>query len=463
MPSTSRERHDPGAGPVDHPDDRIGRSPCQGAAAHHRTSRAVALERPDDQGSAAHLYGDDPAQDRRRDRHVVVQGQGHDKHGRQAIDDGGLRAPLSAAYPHRPGPRRTTPDRTVPSPTGTIGRWPATGRAAEAPAVQDHRRNVVSMTARPPPRARRGPAWRSAGHRLFLLVGRRAGDASRRAASPTPPPRSGRRPGRSRPIQYEESPAHAARPDPFRRRRAGHCRRSRPRRSDRWTVGGVRPRALPAGRLTGRAIRVGRRDVAAPSDRLTHRWTARRRPARSTLPYVDSATLVPAQPAAAVDPGGLKREVFGFLPYWELTDSSTRLDWEKLSTVAYFGVGATGNGDLQQAQQRRLDDGRLERLDELEDDGVIDAAHANGTRVVLTVQSFGWSSTGVSRQKALLGSLGNRANLARQIAAAVRDRGRRRRQPRFRADRRRPTPTSSPRWSGRVRVRARQGPSAATS
>jgi spore germination protein YaaH len=43
--------------------------------------------------------------------------------------------------------------------------------------------------------------------------------------------------------------------------------------------------------------------------------------------------------------------------------------------------------------------------------------------VVLTVQSFAWSSTGVARQKALLGSSANRANLARQIAAAVRDRG----------------------------------------
>ena len=44
-------------------------------------------------------------------------------------------------------------------------------------------------------------------------------------------------------------------------------------------------------------------------------------------------------------------------------------------------------------------------------------------RVVLTVQSFAWSSTGVTRQKALLGSSTARANLARQIAAAVRDRG----------------------------------------
>src|SRR4029078_12615214 len=54
---------------------------------------------------------------------------------------------------------------------------------------------------------------------------------------------------------------------------------------------------------------------------------------------------------------------------------------------------------------------------------VINAAHASGARVVLTVQRFAWASAGVKRQKSLLGSSGNRANLARQIAAAVRDRG----------------------------------------
>ena len=53
---------------------------------------------------------------------------------------------------------------------------------------------------------------------------------------------------------------------------------------------------------------------------------------------------------------------------------------------------------------------------------VIDAAHRSGARVVLTVQSFAWSSTGLSRQKALLGSSTARARLANQIAAAVRDR-----------------------------------------
>ena len=127
--------------------------------------------------------------------------------------------------------------------------------------------------------------------------------------------------------------------------------------------------------------------------------------------------------AAAVDAGGLKREVFGFLPYWELTDSSTRYDWEKLSTIAYFGVGAAGNGDL----QKRNGDGSTtigwSGWTSSKLTGVINAAHASGARVVLTVQSFAWTSAGVSRQRSLLGTSAYRANLARQIAAAVRDRG----------------------------------------
>jgi spore germination protein YaaH len=54
---------------------------------------------------------------------------------------------------------------------------------------------------------------------------------------------------------------------------------------------------------------------------------------------------------------------------------------------------------------------------------IISVAHRNHTRVVLTVQSFGWNTSGLNRQKSLLGSPSARANLARQIAAAVRDRG----------------------------------------
>jgi spore germination protein YaaH/flagellar hook assembly protein FlgD len=220
-------------------------------------------------------------------------------------------------------------------------------------------------------------------------------------------------------IQYEEALAHAADKTDF----APGGRVTvpfKPRTSDRWTVGGVRPQQLPAGRLTGKALRTAHAPAPlAPS--------VVQPPAAAVgavdAPYLDPSASTPAELAAAVDPGGLKREVFGFLPYWQLTDTSTRLDWETLSTIAYFGVGAAANGDL----QRKNSDGSTtvgwSGWTSAKLTSVIDAAHSSGARVVLTVQSFAWSSAGVVRQRALLGSSTARANLARQIAAAVRDRG----------------------------------------
>jgi len=192
----------------------------------------------------------------------------------------------------------------------------------------------------------------------------------------------------------------------------------RPRPTDTWKVGGRAPRALPAGRLSGKAMRA---EGAAALDRPIVD------PMADTAAIAASWAVADDVPemglTAAVDPGGLRREVFGFLPYWEVSDSSTRLDWEKLSTVAYFGVGAAADGSL----QKRTSDGSTTvgwsgwTSSKMTD--VINAAHKSGTRVVLTVQSFAWSSSGATRQKALLGSATARANLATQITKAVRDRG----------------------------------------
>ncbi|HSL76293.1 MAG TPA: glycoside hydrolase family 18 protein, partial [Candidatus Limnocylindrales bacterium] len=152
---------------------------------------------------------------------------------------------------------------------------------------------------------------------------------------------------------------------------------------------------------------------------------------------VDPADVIEAQPTVAsspgagptfapqarVDPGALKREVFGFLPYWQLNSSSLRIQYDKISTIAYFGVGADAKGNL----IKRNTDGSVttgwsgwtsSRMT-----SVINAAHATGTRVVLTVQSFAWNTSGKARQKSLLSSPTARDTLARQIAAAVRDRG----------------------------------------
>src|SRR4051794_2691881 len=237
------------------------------------------------------------------------------------------------------------------------------------------------------------------------------------------PPRSTPGPAETLPpgptVQYEQAMEHAADKTRF---VAGErvTVPFKPRRGDRWPVGGVTPRELPPGRLSGKAIRDAKtpqRPIrAADADPVVAVGPA-------DLPYHDPATAFVAQPAAAVDPGALKREVFGFLPYWELSDSSTRYDWEKLSTVAYFGIGASAAGNL---QKRNSDGwpavgwggGPRPKLR-----SVPNAPHGRGAGVVLTIQSSAWSPAGVPRQKSLLGSSGNRANLARQIAAAVRDRG----------------------------------------
>src|SRR6187200_2965645 len=116
-------------------------------------------------------------------------------------------------------------------------------------------------------------------------------------------------------VQYEEAMAHAADKIAF----APGARVTvpfKPRVADRWVVGGGAPTALPAGRLSGKAIRDG-----GPASRL-----APAKPSAAVgpadLPNPGGSGVWHADLAAAVDPGGIKREVFGFLPYWELTDSS---------------------------------------------------------------------------------------------------------------------------------------------
>jgi spore germination protein YaaH/flagellar hook assembly protein FlgD len=148
-------------------------------------------------------------------------------------------------------------------------------------------------------------------------------------------------------------------------------------------------------------------------------------------PASDPAT--PAQGASLTDPveptfdpaaaSGLRRQVFGFLPYWELSGASTKLNYDVLSTVAYFSVGATSKGNLKKKDADGTSTTGWGGWTSSSMTGVINAAHQRGTRVVLTVSVFAWTSAQASVQKAILGSATARQNLARQAAAAVRDRG----------------------------------------
>ena len=208
------------------------------------------------------------------------------------------------------------------------------------------------------------------------------------------------------------------------------------------------------GRSTGRGPvrcppvrRPARPSAPPPTDRRASRCPSRRGwTRRSSTRHLSSRPTAPSGPRTLIPPRSSPpppsipaRSVArssASCPYWELSDSSTRLDWEKISTVAYFGVGADGKGNLHQEEQRRLHDRRLERLDQRQDDRPSStrpiASHA---RVVLTVQSFAWTvdrprpPEEAARQR---GGAGQPRAPDRLGRAGPR---RRRRQPRLRADR----------------------------
>ena len=175
-------------------------------------------------------------------------------------------------------------------------------------------------------------------------------------------------------IQYQEAVSHAGQPYSFEQGGVATVP-FQPRPGDSSTVDGAAPIALPAGQGSG---------VAAPN--------------------VNSAS-------PNVTANSLRREVFGFLPYWEL---STTLDYDTLSTIAYFGI------DLNQA------DGSLNRSGNgwsgwvsAQMTSVINTAHTHGTRVALTVESFAWDANGAAAQRTLLDSTQARLTAAQQIAAEV--------------------------------------------
>lgn len=253
-------------------------------------------------------------------------------------------------------------------------------------------------------------------------------------------------------IHYEDALAHAGDRiefEPGGRVTVGF----RPRAGDAWEVAGGPPRALPAGTATGREMRGGPSKPEPAADPTTAppvqgpTASPDAAPDGSAGPEPD-ATLAPtpsadgtpapeptaspnADPAAArlpldgatatTDGTRLRREVFGFLPYWEV--NSAFLDYELLSTIAYFSVGADRNGNLLKTNSDGSTTTGWGGWTSSRMTSIINAAHSKGTRVVLTISVFAWSSGQAAVQGALLGSPTARGNLARQAADAVRARG----------------------------------------
>jgi spore germination protein YaaH len=181
-------------------------------------------------------------------------------------------------------------------------------------------------------------------------------------------------------IQYQEALAHSAKKYSF--APGGPVTVPfRPRSGDSAMVDGAAPVALPAAQGSSAvAPKLTAPSIATPNSTLT----------------------------------ALRREVLGFLPYWEL---GTTLNYDTISTIAYFGIALNTDGTLYQAGSGWSGWGSSTMT------SVINAAHAHGTRVVLTIESFAWDSAGAAAQTTILSNSTLRLTAAQQIAAAVHNRG----------------------------------------
>jgi spore germination protein YaaH len=125
--------------------------------------------------------------------------------------------------------------------------------------------------------------------------------------------------------------------------------------------------------------------------------------------------------ARAADPGiqprvkgiaPLDHQVYGYLPYWRL-DAGTvdRLDYNLVSTIAFFGLGIKKDGNIDTAwvgYKEYVSDNAL---------AVTNAAHAKGVRVVPTFQLF--DSGSLVKMKAFLHSPAAQSRFIKQALALM--------------------------------------------
>jgi spore germination protein YaaH len=138
--------------------------------------------------------------------------------------------------------------------------------------------------------------------------------------------------------------------------------------------------------------RLAGRGLIAPMAEARH--TRRRFPAL-LLTVLAAALLLPLtapRSADAADPGiapradvesFLSHQVYGYLPYWRLNAGTAgQLDYDLLSTIAFFGLGIKADGNIDMAWRGSvayMSDNAV---------AVTNAAHAKGVRVVPTFQLF---------------------------------------------------------------------------
>ncbi len=192
---------------------------------------------------------------------------------------------------------------------------------------------------------------------------------------------------------------------------------------------------------------------------LLHRLLGRRRPgaragwaALAALPLVLSACITVDQPGDAEDAGAsapaslgavasqavvtpgpprtppptpprVEAEVLGFLPNWLIEGAAETIDTDLLTLLAFHGVEASGDGRLVTTKPSGDVPDGWQALDSDAFVALKAQAQADGVRVILTIQRFGWAEGTLDRTRTLLGSRQDRRALAERIAKLVSERG----------------------------------------
>ena len=149
----------------------------------------------------------------------------------------------------------------------------------------------------------------------------------------------------------------------------------------------------------------------------------------ATAPAPPSAALtqVPATPGPPrtppPTPPRVEAEVLGFLPNWLVEDAAATIDTDLLTLLAFHGVEASGDGRLVTTKPSGEVPTGWQALDSDAFVTLKEQAQADGVRVVLTIQRFGWAEGTLDRTRALLGDRQARRGLADRIARLVDERG----------------------------------------
>ena len=133
-----------------------------------------------------------------------------------------------------------------------------------------------------------------------------------------------------------------------------------------------------------------------------------------------TTAAAPAAAAAAIAPLSadqlshrMTAEVMGYLPYWELNDTTVAgLDYGRLTTIAFFSVGMDAGGHLDRTQP-----GYTALMSDRAT-AVIQSAHAAGVRTIVSFTSFG-----AARNAAFFSNPTAQATFVSEAAALVASRG----------------------------------------